>query len=254
MTHSDRTGDWFTIGIVAAFTLSGAALIRLRPRNLIGWLLLACGRAAGGANQLRGVRRPGADRPGRLTAVRPARHVGRVLDMAARVAAADACSASALPHRQAGVAFLALAHPGVTGRHWPARRDRRNEPRRHRRHRPVGPPPMGCTGMVDVDDRPAHRGDPGARDRGVLGWHRCPCDPGPWPRASATGLAGLRRRSDARHRRPADRLPAAAAGDRVGGRGRSVRSRIRLCHAGFAPPGADAQRAEGIAAVAKREI
>ena len=43
MSHSDRTGDWFTIGIVAAFTLSGAALIRLRPRNLIGWLLLACG-------------------------------------------------------------------------------------------------------------------------------------------------------------------------------------------------------------------
>jgi signal transduction histidine kinase len=43
MSHSDRTGDWLVIGIVAAFALSGAALIRLRPRNLIGWLLLACG-------------------------------------------------------------------------------------------------------------------------------------------------------------------------------------------------------------------
>jgi signal transduction histidine kinase len=43
MTHSDSSGDWFAIGIVAAFTLSGAALIRLRPRNVIGWLLLACG-------------------------------------------------------------------------------------------------------------------------------------------------------------------------------------------------------------------
>ncbi|HEY9377715.1 MAG TPA: ATP-binding protein [Jiangellaceae bacterium] len=43
MTHSDRTGDWFSMAIVAAFALSGAALIRLRPRNVIGWLLLACG-------------------------------------------------------------------------------------------------------------------------------------------------------------------------------------------------------------------
>jgi signal transduction histidine kinase len=43
MTDSERSGDWFSMGIVAAFTLSGAALIRLRPRNLIGWLLLACG-------------------------------------------------------------------------------------------------------------------------------------------------------------------------------------------------------------------
>jgi signal transduction histidine kinase len=43
MTHSDAAGDWFAIAIVAAFALSGAALIRLRPRNVIGWLLLACG-------------------------------------------------------------------------------------------------------------------------------------------------------------------------------------------------------------------
>jgi signal transduction histidine kinase len=43
MTHSGPSPDWSVIGIVAAFTLSGAALIRLRPRNLIGWLLLACG-------------------------------------------------------------------------------------------------------------------------------------------------------------------------------------------------------------------
>lgn len=43
MTHSERTGDWFSMAIVAAFTLSGTALIRLRPLNLIGWLLLACG-------------------------------------------------------------------------------------------------------------------------------------------------------------------------------------------------------------------
>lgn len=43
MTHSERSGDWFAMAIVAAFALSGAALIRLRPRNLIGWLLLACG-------------------------------------------------------------------------------------------------------------------------------------------------------------------------------------------------------------------
>jgi signal transduction histidine kinase len=43
MTYSERSGDWFSIGIVAAFTLSGAALIHLRPRNVIGWLLLACG-------------------------------------------------------------------------------------------------------------------------------------------------------------------------------------------------------------------
>jgi signal transduction histidine kinase len=43
MTHTDATGDWFAIAIVAAFSLSGAALIRLRPRNVIGWLLLACG-------------------------------------------------------------------------------------------------------------------------------------------------------------------------------------------------------------------
>jgi signal transduction histidine kinase len=43
MTHSDAAGNWFAMAIVAAFALSGAALIRLRPRNVIGWLLLACG-------------------------------------------------------------------------------------------------------------------------------------------------------------------------------------------------------------------
>ena len=34
MTHSDPSGDWFVIAIVAAFTLSGGALVHLRPRNL----------------------------------------------------------------------------------------------------------------------------------------------------------------------------------------------------------------------------
>jgi signal transduction histidine kinase len=43
MTGSDFPGDWFITVVVATFTLSGAALIRLRPRNIIGWLLLACG-------------------------------------------------------------------------------------------------------------------------------------------------------------------------------------------------------------------
>lgn len=43
LTYSGRTGDWFTAVVVATFTLSGAALVRARPRNLIGWLLLACG-------------------------------------------------------------------------------------------------------------------------------------------------------------------------------------------------------------------
>jgi signal transduction histidine kinase len=43
MSYPDGGVDWFVIAIVAAFTLSGAALIRLRPRNAIGWLLLACG-------------------------------------------------------------------------------------------------------------------------------------------------------------------------------------------------------------------
>ncbi len=43
MTHPDQGVDWFDLGIVAAFALSGAALIRLRPRNVIGWLLLAVG-------------------------------------------------------------------------------------------------------------------------------------------------------------------------------------------------------------------
>jgi signal transduction histidine kinase len=43
MSHSQPSGDWFLMGIVAAFALSGSALIRLRPRNIIGWLLLACG-------------------------------------------------------------------------------------------------------------------------------------------------------------------------------------------------------------------
>jgi signal transduction histidine kinase len=42
-THAEASGGWFVIAIVAAFTVSGAALIRFRPRNLIGWLLLACG-------------------------------------------------------------------------------------------------------------------------------------------------------------------------------------------------------------------
>ncbi|MGH8893037.1 MAG: sensor histidine kinase [Actinomycetes bacterium] len=43
MTHSGSSGDWPTMVIVGTFALSGAALVRLRPRNLIGWLLLACG-------------------------------------------------------------------------------------------------------------------------------------------------------------------------------------------------------------------
>src|SRR3954447_5392059 len=34
---------WFSLAIVAAFTVSGAALVRLRPGNAIGWLLLTCG-------------------------------------------------------------------------------------------------------------------------------------------------------------------------------------------------------------------
>src|SRR6478752_6488576 len=34
---------WFSMAIVAAFTVSGAALVRLRPGNAIGWLLLTCG-------------------------------------------------------------------------------------------------------------------------------------------------------------------------------------------------------------------
>ncbi|MGH8881127.1 MAG: hypothetical protein ACRD0P_27870, partial [Stackebrandtia sp.] len=43
MTHVDQGVDWFDSGIVAAFAASGAALIRVRPRNVIGWLLLAVG-------------------------------------------------------------------------------------------------------------------------------------------------------------------------------------------------------------------
>ena len=35
--------DWFSIALVAVFALCGAALVRLRPRNAIGWLLLTCG-------------------------------------------------------------------------------------------------------------------------------------------------------------------------------------------------------------------
>jgi len=43
VTYSGFTADWYAMGIVAVFTASGAVLVRLRPRNLIGWLLLACG-------------------------------------------------------------------------------------------------------------------------------------------------------------------------------------------------------------------
>jgi signal transduction histidine kinase len=43
MTYPESSVDWFSMAIVATLTLSGTALIRLRPRNLIGWLLLACG-------------------------------------------------------------------------------------------------------------------------------------------------------------------------------------------------------------------
>jgi signal transduction histidine kinase len=41
--HSAGGVDWFAIAIVAVFALSGAALVRLRPGNAIGWLLLTCG-------------------------------------------------------------------------------------------------------------------------------------------------------------------------------------------------------------------